>query len=1086
LSPNDAVVAVGTNDDLSLLFGSESGIQIPSAVGFANQDPYDFLTVVDPNGAPDDIGINLAENYGTLNPGQARTVTWDMVFGSSAANVINTFGLGTASGIPPSILVPPQGSTNVVGTSAMFNVTASGSAPLHYQWQHNGAALGDGPRITGSLSSNLTLANLVLSDAGNYQVVVTNVYGSVTSAVAALAIYTPTTILQPPANAQVTVGGTAAFHVLALSSSPLSYQWFFGNVAIPGATNSSYSVVNAQLTNAGAYMVQVTNLAGSVASASAALIVLPAPPPLVPTFSYSINIQTGINLIANQLDQGGDTLHEIMPVVPDGTVVSKYDNASGTWSSASFNAASGAWNPSSIILRPGEGAELISPTNFTLTFTGTPHVPVLPVTIPGGAAWLVSRQTNAVGTYENILGTSPAAGAVVYKWNPGIQAYTVYNYSSEGWSGGSAPTAAVGESLWIGPAGGAPVEVPEPPAIIQQPTNVIAALGGSATFTVLASGSEPLSYQWQLNGNAIQGATDNVLQLLNVQATNQGNYSVVVFNSIGVINSSNAMLTIPGIGSLPVADDFENAGDLSPASGGIGTASNVGATTEDGEPEPGAIPFGSSVWLQWQPAVSGIASLATLGSGFDSVLGVFVSPTNPPSLQGLQPVAADDDSGPALSAALNFNVTAGVTYYIQISGFHGAQGSIVLSWDIAPTSVQVPVIIVQPASQTQTNGGPVTLSVVATNTAPGVFYQWSLNGAALPGETNSTLTIPNLSSAQIGLYVVGVTNIESFAGVASAPASVDIFNPGLGQPGNFANVHPNDKFFNATALTPHDPNIPNDPSFAGGFTGTQIFTSLGSTADLGEPNHCGNPPCHSVWYSYKPPTTGILIINATNNFNAVLEVYSGPGTSFTNLVSLACSTGNSTTGESASFGVIAGTNYWIVIDGVNCDSGNFGIFYTLSSPPAFTVLPAGQTVNNGTLFKLTASTAGTPPFGYQWKLNGAMLQGATNSALTIPNFQGANQGNYTVITKNAYGTNESAPAMLLLSSPPRFVSFGVVNGSVSAQYAGAANTNYVFQTSSNMSTWTPVATNNSPNGIVNFFDSVNPSVPGRFYRATTK
>jgi len=976
----------------------------------------------------------------------------------------------------PGVVVTPANQAATQGGTAIFQANATGTPPFAYQWMFNDKS------VPGANSATLTLNNVQVGNGGQYRVQVTSPYGSFLSGDALLTLVTPTTILIPPANAEVIVGGTAGFNVVALSSGALTYQWLFAGEAIPGATNSAFQISNAQLTNGGTYTVEIFNSGGSVSNASAALLVAPAPAPTIPTLSYTINIQAGTNLIANQLDQGGDTLYEIMPVVPDGTVVSKFDNTNGVWSSSAYNAALGAWIPSSIVLRPGDGAELISPTNFTLTFTGTPRVPGLPPNIPSGQAWLVSRQTNDLGTYENIIGAPPSPGAVIYQWNPTNENYTLYTYTSEGWSGGVEPTAAVGESLWIGPTGGEPVAIPVGPMITQQPTNIAAAVGGSATFSVAATGSEPLTYQWQLDGNGVAGATNPVYTVPNVQATDAGNYSVVIVNSIGVTNSAIAALTILDSGTLPVADDFANAGTLGSSQSGVGTAANFGATTEPGEPGPGNIPFGSSVWLQWQPEASGIASLATAGSSFDTVLAVFTGS----QLTNLQLVAANDDGGPDLSSALTFNAVAGTTYYVQISGFHGDQGDITLSWNLTPNSSTAPVIVVQPQNQTQTNSGPVTLSVVVTNTFPGVYYQWSLTNEPLPGATNDFYPIPNLTSAQVGLYTVGITNILSLVGVSSIPASVEIFNPGPGQPGNFANIHPQDKFFNAAALTPHDPNIPNDPSFAGGFTGTQTYSSVDATADQGEPDHCGFAPCHSVWYSYVPPTSGLLTLTTTNDFNAVLEVYTGPATSFTTLIPLACSANHGTNGEEVALSVLGGTNYWIVVDGVDCASGTFTLGYTLSSPPVFTSLPVGQTLTNGSTITLLASTAGTPPFFYQWKFQGSNLPSATNSSLVISNFQSWDQGNYSVTTWNPSGTNVSTTASLYFSSPPRFVSFGVISGAVSAQFAGAANTNYVFEASSNLINWQPVTTNSSPVGIFNFYDEAPPDQHGRFYRAVSQ
>ena len=83
-----------------------------------------------------------------------------------------------------------------------------------------------------------------------------------------------------------------------------------------------------------------------------------------------------------------------------------------------------------------------------------------------------------------------------------------------------------------------------PPAINVQPTNIIATVGGTAIFSVAASGSTPLYYQWSWNGAKIFGATNSLLQLSNLQWSQAGIYSVSISNVIGSTVSSNAILTI--------------------------------------------------------------------------------------------------------------------------------------------------------------------------------------------------------------------------------------------------------------------------------------------------------------------------------------------------------------------------------------------------------------------------------------------------------------------------------------------------------------------------------------------------------------
>jgi len=82
------------------------------------------------------------------------------------------------------------------------------------------------------------------------------------------------------------------------------------------------------------------------------------------------------------------------------------------------------------------------------------------------------------------------------------------------------------------------------PAITTQPTNQTVTVGGIASFNVTASGTPPLSYQWNLNGTNIAGATNILLTLTNVQPAQAGNYQVLVTNLFGSVLSSNAVLTV--------------------------------------------------------------------------------------------------------------------------------------------------------------------------------------------------------------------------------------------------------------------------------------------------------------------------------------------------------------------------------------------------------------------------------------------------------------------------------------------------------------------------------------------------------------
>ncbi|MEI7733285.1 MAG: immunoglobulin domain-containing protein [Verrucomicrobiota bacterium] len=179
----------------------------------------------------------------------------------------NTLRKGQLLGLP-SIVAPPQGLLVGVGSNAAFNVTAWGAQPLSYQWRLNGGAVAQATNAT------LALTNVQVGNAGNYDVVVTDSYGSVTSAVAMLTLVLPPTITTQPLSLTTVATSNATFSVSAAGTAPLSYQWFKDGLAVGGAVNSNYVLGSVQTNQAGQYSVLITNLAGSVTSRVASLTVL--------------------------------------------------------------------------------------------------------------------------------------------------------------------------------------------------------------------------------------------------------------------------------------------------------------------------------------------------------------------------------------------------------------------------------------------------------------------------------------------------------------------------------------------------------------------------------------------------------------------------------------------------------------------------------------------------------------------------------------------------------------------------------------------------------------------------------------------
>jgi hypothetical protein len=83
-----------------------------------------------------------------------------------------------------------------------------------------------------------------------------------------------------------------------------------------------------------------------------------------------------------------------------------------------------------------------------------------------------------------------------------------------------------------------------PPAITLQPSNQTAVVGTKPSFSVIATGTAPLVYQWAFDGTNLAGATDDTLLLTNVQPAQAGSYAVVITNGAGTITSTVANLIV--------------------------------------------------------------------------------------------------------------------------------------------------------------------------------------------------------------------------------------------------------------------------------------------------------------------------------------------------------------------------------------------------------------------------------------------------------------------------------------------------------------------------------------------------------------
>src|SRR6185369_15573236 len=141
----------------------------------------------------------------------------------------------------------------VAGATVAFTVQATGAAPLAFNWYRNGAF------IARTLTNRFQLINVQTNQAGAYFVIVTNRYGIARSSDSLLTVQDAIQTDSPPRidsplaviTSNAVVSSDTGLTITASGSSPLSYQWYWNGVLLPGATNAHLSLPNVQLNQQG-------------------------------------------------------------------------------------------------------------------------------------------------------------------------------------------------------------------------------------------------------------------------------------------------------------------------------------------------------------------------------------------------------------------------------------------------------------------------------------------------------------------------------------------------------------------------------------------------------------------------------------------------------------------------------------------------------------------------------------------------------------------------------------------------------------------------------------------------------------------
>jgi sugar lactone lactonase YvrE len=613
------------------------------------------------------------------------------------------------------------------------------------------------------------------------------------------------------------------------------------------------------------------------------------------------------------------------------------------------------------------------------------------------------------------------------------------------------------------------------PVIAVQPKSQTVSAGAAVTLTVAATGSS-LTYQWSFNGSAVAGATASSFAIPSAAPANAGAYTVVVASGSLSTTSSTATLlvyvpyvvrTLAGValetgsgdgpgaaagfrspqgiaadssGNLYVSDSanhtirkITSAGVVSTLAGtpGVpGTADGTGPAARFFDPTGIAVDAAGNVYVadtfnstirKITPAgvVSTLAGLAPTPSNPD--------PSNRGSANGTGPAArfnsprglAVDGSGNVYVADTLNSLIRKITPAGVVTTVAGNAGANPQSLDgtgaaanfdypfgiasdsagdlwVADTSGQT-IRAVTPGGVVTTyaglagNGGSAGGSgTVARFNAPA--------GIAVDGQGN--LYVADSGNSTVREITAGGV-VATLAGLAGNTGSVDasgsaarLFNPyGIAVDGA-GNVYVADTL-NST-VREAAPQLPSE--FAPAIQTQPVGLSVlaGATVTLAG-TASGNPLPTYQW-----ELGGAAVAGATSPTLVLADV---------------------TPAQAGVYTLVATNAIGSAVSG--------GATLTVTSPPAITAGPQGQTVNAGANVTLTATVTGAA--GYQWQLNGAALPGATGASLSLPSIGTLQAGNYTVVATNAAGSVTSAPATVAVNWSARLVNLsaraGVTAGS---------------------------------------------------------
>jgi hypothetical protein len=923
-------------------------------------------------------------------------------------------------------------------------------------------------------------------------------------------------ILTQPAYEDVIQGSAATFTTVAGGTPPFAYQWLFNGVDIPSATNASYTVTTAQLSNSGNYSVIVTNAYGSITSAVAALAVITPPNTLIDVAITTAPAtgKTGLAATGVSTNDFWNTYPISYGSLPNLQFVDGAASGVGMYGSGGIvglfeNGASDPMYGDYMYFQGGSGSTFFTITNLS---PGTYDIYVY----GHGAA---NDQNTVVQLAAGLLNygtqaTTTGPGWISPMWQEGIQYVEFTNVNVP-----------VGQSLvlTVEPGGDgfrvlsglqlASIGPPSPAVqfFISQPSDQAIIQGATATFAIVAGGTPPLTYQWLFDGSNVTAATNNSYTVTNAQPGNAGSYIVIVTNAYGSVTSAMAALSILPAPAPLIDVAFTSAsvtGKTGFAATGITSNDFWNTCTVRGLNLHGS----GGATLMNMESVNGAATLA--GLTVNNVLGVdptgasdpmeefycwasaniFITISNlaagyydfyvyghPPGNDGgglFQLTVGSQNYGTEATSSssdwlsptwqeglqyvefTNVNVPDGQTVNItaEFEPQITAGNAVISGLQIASLGPQpqTPAIIAQPPSQSAAEGANATFTVLARGLPP-LAYQWLFDNANIFSATNSSYTLTNAQPANAGSYSVIVSN--AYGSVTSSVAALNVFAPAAtlidvaftggsatGETGFAATGVTTDDLWNTCTvvglgmLGTGSGALPNMEFADGVPSGAQLMVA--NVTGTGT-NGASDPMYETYLYaSYTNITLTIANLipgsydfylyghGASNNQNSGFQLAVGAQSYGTEATTNGPGWLSSAWQEGVQYveftNVDVPYGQAVIIKagpGSEANQNAFlsGLQIALASPPSeipFIIdQPMDQSTAQGAIATFSVVAGGEPPFAYQWLFGGADAVGASNSSYTVANAQSSNVGGYCVIVANAYGSVTSAVAALSLLPP---------------------------------------------------------------------